>query len=47
MKKPMILGENSANHELFREDETHFFVEMGDAGKLADKILEVKDRINL
>ena len=47
MKKPMILGENSANHELFQEDETHFFVEMGDAGKLADKILEVKDRINL
>ena len=46
MKKPMILGENSANHELFREDETHFFVEMGDAGKLADKILEVKDTIN-
>jgi glycosyltransferase involved in cell wall biosynthesis len=39
MGKPMILGENPANHELFSEDGAHFFVGMGDAAKLKDKIL--------
>ena len=45
MEKPMILGENPATHELYSEDDRHFFVEMGDAQKLADKILEVKERL--
>lgn len=40
MGKPMILGENSANRELFREDQRHFFVEMGNASALARKIRE-------
>lgn len=40
MGKPMILGENPANHELFDEDKTsNFFVGMGDAEKLKEKIL--------
>lgn len=40
MGKSMILGDNSANRELFVEDQRHFFVEMGSAGRLADKIEE-------
>lgn len=39
MGKPMILGENPANHELFEEDAAHFFVQMGNAEKLKEKIL--------
>lgn len=42
MNKPMILGENAATHELYNEDDKHFFVEMGSADKLAQKILQVK-----
>lgn len=42
MEKPMILGDNSATRELYKEDSKHFFVEMGDAKKLSEKILEVK-----
>lgn len=38
MGKPMILGDNPANRELFTEDQRHFFVEMGNAGSLADRI---------
>lgn len=41
MKKKMILGENNANRELFVEDDRHFFVEMGSAEALAEKICEV------
>lgn len=44
MKKPMILGDNEANHELFQEDLMHYYVEMGNAGALAEKIVEVKNR---
>ncbi len=40
MKKPMILGETRANCELFSEDDRHFFVPRGDAGKLAECILQ-------
>lgn len=47
MEKPMILGENSANHELFSEDDKHFFVEMGSAQKLKDKILFIAGEENL
>lgn len=43
MDKPMILGENPATHELYKEDDKHFFVEMGNAKKLADIILEIKN----
>lgn len=40
MGKPMILGDNPANRELFKEDNvSHYFVGMGDARKLKDKIL--------
>ena len=42
MNKPMILGENPANRELYSEaDDKTYFVEMGNAGKLADKIREI------
>lgn len=42
MEKPMILGENDATHELY--DDTMpgiYFVEMGNANALADKIVEI------
>ncbi|MDO4742984.1 MAG: glycosyltransferase [bacterium] len=45
MEKPMILGENSATHELFHPDEKHFFVEMGNPEKLSEKILEIKNSV--
>lgn len=38
MKKPMILGNNPANHELFKPDSSHIFVEMGNPHALADAI---------
>jgi glycosyltransferase involved in cell wall biosynthesis len=43
MEKPMILGENTANREIFEEDnEMNFYVEMGNAEKLKSAILYVK-----
>ena len=36
--KPMILGDNPANHELFVDDSSHIFVEMGNAHALAEAI---------
>lgn len=39
MKKPMILGDNPANHELFDNDNSVIFVEMGNARALANEIL--------
>lgn len=43
MGKPMILGENPANHELYSEkDPGIYFVKMGDSAALAEKILEIK-----
>lgn len=40
MGKPMILGDNPATHELYREDMPGiYFVKMGDAKLLADTIL--------
>lgn len=42
MEKPVILGENSANRELFsEEDEGIYFVEMGNFDALKDKILDI------
>ncbi len=39
MKKPMILGDNPANRELFHQNADTVFVEMGSAKALADAIL--------
>ena len=38
MNKKMILGDTTANHEIFVEDNRHFFVKRGDPQKLADAI---------
>ena len=43
MEKPVILGENSANHELFEESDMVHFVKMGDPQALADAILKEKN----
>ena len=43
MGKPMILGDNPANHEQFLEDNRHYFVKMGNAEVLAKKIMEIKN----
>jgi glycosyltransferase involved in cell wall biosynthesis len=40
MEKPMILGDNPANHELFSESEMITFVEMGNPKALANAILD-------
>lgn len=40
MNKPMILGDNPANHELFSNCEHAIFVEMGNARALANAILQ-------
>ena len=45
MEKPMILGENPANHELFSEqDKDVWFVEMGNPQKLAELITDIKNK---
>lgn len=41
MNKKMILGDTTANHEIFVEDNRHFFVKRGDPQKLADAIAEL------
>ncbi len=42
MEKPMILGDNPATHELYREDMPGiYFVKMGDPRALADTILQI------
>lgn len=41
MEKPMILGDNPANHELFNADSFHIFIEMGNSHALADAILDL------
>ena len=38
MNKKIILGDSTANHELFQEDEKHIFVKQGSAEKLAEVI---------
>lgn len=42
MKKPMILGDNLATHELYSEDNMHYFVEMGNTEALTQKIIEIE-----
>lgn len=44
MEKPVILGENSANRELFQESDKVHFVKMGDPKALADAILKEKNK---
>lgn len=39
MKKPMILGDTPANHELFTADENTIFVPVGSASAITDAIL--------
>lgn len=41
MNKKMVLGDSEANHELFKEDDRHFFVTMGDVKSLTYKIEEI------
>jgi glycosyltransferase involved in cell wall biosynthesis len=44
MQKPMILGENPANHEFFYEDNIkYFYVEMGNPEKLKEKIIYIAE----
>lgn len=44
VKKPMILGENPANHELYSEQEEGiYFVDMGSGEKLAEKIKKIAE----
>jgi len=40
MGKPVILGDNAANHELFTEDDKTYFVEMGNEWALANAIMK-------
>ena len=45
MQKPMILGDNAANRELFDEDNIkYYYVEMGNSDKLKEKILSAMKR---
>ncbi len=44
MNKPMILGDNPANHELFQTDENTTFVEMGTPQALATAILDLYEK---
>jgi glycosyltransferase involved in cell wall biosynthesis len=48
MEKPMILGDNPANRELYSENQSGvYFVEMGNAGALADKIQEIAASVSV
>ena len=44
MNKPMILGDNPANHEFFSDAEDVIFVEMGNPYALAHAIIQFKKR---
>lgn len=43
MQKEMILGDSTANHELFEETDGKYFVQMGNPKALADKIVEIME----
>ena len=47
MKKPVIVGDNPANRELFTDKENALLVEMANADALADAILKLKDEERL
>ena len=44
MDKPVVLGDSPANRELFREDERHLFVPLGESKTLADQIVRCADK---
>jgi glycosyltransferase involved in cell wall biosynthesis len=44
MEKPMILGDTVANHELYKKSDTIAFVPRGNAEKLAQAIMKMKQR---
>ncbi len=46
MDKTMILGDTTANHELFSEDANHLFVRCGDARALAKVMLALEQDNN-
>jgi glycosyltransferase involved in cell wall biosynthesis len=43
MKKPVIIGDNPANRELFEHRKNAMIVEMANADALADAILELRE----
>lgn len=43
MEKKIILGDNQANHEIFKKDDNTFFVPMGNPARLAEMILLIKN----
>lgn len=45
MGKPVILGDSTANHELFEENKVNYYVKRGDPQALADKIRELKENL--
>jgi glycosyltransferase involved in cell wall biosynthesis len=47
MKKPVIVGDNTANKELFENRKNALLVKMADADALADAILELKENEKL
>ena len=47
MKKPLIIGDNPANRELFEHRKNAMLVEMANADALADAILELKEDYKL
>ena len=47
MKKPMILGDTPANHELYSEDIDTFFTPLGDPKALADVIRTAAQRLSI
>lgn len=47
MKKPVIVGDNPANRELFTDKKNALMVEMANADALADAILELRDNERL
>lgn len=44
MRKKIVLGNSEANQELFKKDDRHLFVEMGNPEKLADLIMNQKNK---
>ena len=42
MRKPVVLGDNAANRELFKEDHMNYFVKMGDAKALANLLVRIE-----
>lgn len=43
--KPMILGDTTANHELFSSDNRHIFVKRGDFKKIVEAVIALSEKI--